>query len=342
MLSAVLLTMLLSSSPQEKMIPEGTILPIILNETISTKKLQDNDPILFSLADDVREGGHRGPILIPRGSNVVGRVVKSERAGHFIGRSDINIRIQEIITPSGEVYDGLYTKVVDIGKTKVEKGEVKTNGEIQGPTHRKRDAFFLLFPPTTLFQLMATPERGPDVVIPVETRLFVKLMNPIYAEPAVATETTEVAPMPMLPSVQVQPQVVPQGVTLRMSARSLDILLTPVALYPDAVLREVFIACTHPMQIAQANQWIQQSRSVNGIVMGGGGGQNWDSSVRALTVYPDLLQRLSANIDWATNLGNAFRSQQGDVMNAVQRLRAQTSAAGRSALSSSSMLALRP
>ena len=68
MLSAVLLTMLLSNSPQEKMIPEGTILPIILNETISTKKLQDNDPILFSLADDVREGGHRGPILIPRGS----------------------------------------------------------------------------------------------------------------------------------------------------------------------------------------------------------------------------------------------------------------------------------
>src|ERR1700691_4065398 len=138
MLSTVLFAMLLSGSSQEMMIPEGTVLPIILNETISTSKLQDNDPILFTLADDVRSGGHRGPILIPRGSNVVGRAVKSERAGHFIGRSDINIRIQEIITPSGEVYDGLSTKVVDIGKTKGEKGEVKTNGEIQGPTHRKR------------------------------------------------------------------------------------------------------------------------------------------------------------------------------------------------------------
>ncbi len=311
MLSAVLLTMLLSGGTQQMMVPEGTILPVILNETISTAKLQNNDPILFTLADDVRSGGPRGPILIPRGSNVVGRAVKSERAGHLIGRAEVNIRIQEIITPSGEVYDGLSTKVVDVGKAKGEKGEVKANGEIQGPTHRKQDAFLLLFPPTTIFQLMATPERGPDVVIPVETRLFVKLMNPIYAEPAMAMETAA----PMLPLPQAMPST--QGMTLRMSARSIEILVTPVALYPDAILRNVFIACTHPMQIVQANQWLQQS--------GNGYGQTWDASVRALTGQPDLLRRLGANIDWATNLGSAFRSQQADVMSAVQRLRNQAS-----------------
>jgi Protein of unknown function (DUF3300) len=317
MLSAVLLAMLLAGSSPQMMVPEGTILPIVLNETISTSKLQNNDPILFTLADDVRSGGPRGPILIPRGSNVVGRAVKSERAGHIFGRAEVNIRIQEIITPSGEVYDGLSTKVVDIGKAKGEKGEVKPNGEIQGPTHRKQDAFLLLFPPTTIFQLMATPERGPDVVIPVETRLFVKLMNPIYAEPAVAAVQTA---SPMLP----QPMPGSQAVTLRMSARSIEILVTPVALYPDAVLRDVFIACTHPMQIVLANQWLQQSR--------GGYGQNWDPSIQALTAQPDLLRRLGANIDWATNLGNAFRSQQADVMSAVQRLRNQTGLNGKLAL----------
>src|SRR5437870_9451997 len=72
---------LLMAEPQGMMGREGIILPVVLNETISTARLQDNDPILFSLADDVRAAGHRGPILIPRGSNVVARVVKSQRAG---------------------------------------------------------------------------------------------------------------------------------------------------------------------------------------------------------------------------------------------------------------------
>ena len=71
----------------EMIIPEGTILPVVLNETLNTAKIQENDPVLFSLADDIRSAGHRGPVLIPRGSNVVGRVVASDRAGHFFGRS---------------------------------------------------------------------------------------------------------------------------------------------------------------------------------------------------------------------------------------------------------------
>src|SRR4029453_3357859 len=96
---------------------------------------------------------------IPRGSNVVCRVVMSERAGHFFGRAAMDIRLQEIITPSGEVYDGVSAKIVDVGKKKGQKGEVKADGGIQGPVHRARDTFLLLFPPTTLFQLLQT--RGP-------------------------------------------------------------------------------------------------------------------------------------------------------------------------------------
>jgi hypothetical protein len=213
MLAPILFATLLMAGPQEMMVPEGTILPVVLNETLSTARLEDNDPILFSLADDVRAAGHRGPVLIPRGSNVVGRVVRSERAGHFIGRSEIEIRIQEIITPSGEVYDGLSTKISDVGKSKGEKGQVASNGEIQGPVHRGRDTFFLLFPPTTLFQLLATPKRGPDVVLPAETRLYVKLMNPIYVQVSVPVATAAPAPAPPIyvPSA-VPTRVVPQYV----------------------------------------------------------------------------------------------------------------------------------
>ena len=193
MLAAALFTMFLSAAAQEMIIPEGTILPLILNETVTTARLEENEPILFALADDVRSGRRTGAILLPRGSHVVGRVMKSGRAGHFFGRSRLDVRIQQIITPTGALYDGLSTKVVDIGKMKGQKGRVKANAEINGPVHRERDTLLLLFPPTTLFQLMNTPKRGPDVVLPVETRLFVKLLTPIYIESPSAPET--VAPL---------------------------------------------------------------------------------------------------------------------------------------------------
>src|SRR5215813_8452777 len=213
MISAALFAIFLSAAPPEMVIPEGTILPVVLNETINTAKIQDDEPVLLSLAEDVRTAGRRGPILIPRGSNVVGRVVKSDRAGHFIGRSSIDLRIQEIITPSGESYDGLTTKIIDVAKKKGEKGEVKRDGIIQGPVHRERDAFLLLFPPTTLFQLLATPKRGPDVVLPVESRLYVKLMSPIYVQVPMPVATAAPAAPPIyVPSSLPVTRIVPQYV----------------------------------------------------------------------------------------------------------------------------------
>ena len=195
MLSAALFTILLSAPAQDMVIPEGTILPIILNETVTTARLEENEPILFTLAEDVRSGRHTGVVLIPRGSNVVGRVVTTQRAGHFIGRSRVDIQIQSIITPTGEIYDGLSTKVIDIQKRKGKKGSVAANASIQGPVHRERDTLLLLFPPTTLFQLLATPKRGPDVVLPVETRLNVKLMTPIYVTAPIRTPVTSAPPL---------------------------------------------------------------------------------------------------------------------------------------------------
>jgi hypothetical protein len=319
MISAALFAVLLSALPQEMVIPEGTILPVVLNETINTSKMQDDEPILFSLAEDVRAAaGRRGPILVPRGSSVVGRVVKSDRAGHFFGRSNLDIRVQEIITPTGDVYDGLTAKVIDVGKKKGEKGEVKRDGVIQGPVHRTRDTLLLLFPPTTLFQLIATPKRGPDVVIPVETRIYVKLMSPIYVETrpsSVATVTPEPVPVPQGTYYRPQPTI--------LSSSNLDLLVSPVALYPDAILRDVLTACMHPAEIAEANQWAHGSRDPFGGLSRIGYNDRWDSSIKALTGYPDLLQRLSVDIDWVTKLGSAFATQPSDVMTAVQRMRIQ-------------------
>jgi len=337
MLLAGVFAMLLAGNVPELVVPEGTILPVILNETLNTAKVQENDPILLSLGDDIRTSGHRGPVIVPRGSQVVGRIVTSQRAGHFIGRSHLNIAVTEIITPSGEVYDGVSAKIIDVGKKKGEKGEVKPDGALQGPVHRGRDTFFLLFPPTTLFQLLATPKRGPDVVLPVETRLYVKLMSPIYVERqqaglSVAPQlppVSQVAPFPQLPQAAVLPQPVsaPQPVVPQLlpalSANGIDILVAPVALYPDTILRDLFAACAHPLDVVQANQWVHQYRDASGSLPRAGYNPTWDPSVRALTAYPDLLQRLSADMSWMTRVGSAFATQPADVMGAVDRLRLQ-------------------
>jgi hypothetical protein len=77
-------------------------------------------------------------------------------------------------------------------------------------------------------------------------------------------------------------------------------------------------------------QWLQQNRGLQGQQLTDAArGQNWDASIQALVAFPDVLNRMSADIRWTTDLGNAFLAQQGDVMTAVQRMRARAREAGR-------------
>jgi hypothetical protein len=116
----------------------------------------------------------------------------------------------------------------------------------------------------------------------------------------------------------------------RLPPQQLDSLVAPVALYPDRLLGQILVAATYPLEIAEADQWLQQHRDLQGTqLMDAARQQNWDPSVQALVVFPDVLDRLSSDIRWTTDLGNAFLAQQADVMNAVQRLRSQAMAAGK-------------
>jgi hypothetical protein len=110
----------------------------------------------------------------------------------------------------------------------------------------------------------------------------------------------------------------------------LDDLVAPIALYPDALLSQVLVASTYPLELVEAEQWLQQNRNLQGPqLVDAARQQNWDPSIQALVVFPDVIDRLTSNIRWTTDLGNAFLAQQADVMNAVQQLRAQARASGR-------------
>ena len=115
-----------------------------------------------------------------------------------------------------------------------------------------------------------------------------------------------------------------------LSADRLDTLVAPIALYPDPLVSQVLVASTYPLEVVEAQQWLQRNGNLKGQpLMDAARQQNWDASVQALVAFPDVLANLNRDVEWTTTLGNAFLAQQSDVMAAVQRMRARAQANGR-------------
>jgi hypothetical protein len=114
-----------------------------------------------------------------------------------------------------------------------------------------------------------------------------------------------------------------------LSADQLQQLVAPIALYPDALVAQILGAATFPDQIALADNWLQQNKSLTGTpLMQAVDKQEWDPSVKALTQFPSVMDNLAKNLSWTSSLGEAYHTQAADVMTAVQALRAKAQAAG--------------
>ncbi|MBO0696059.1 MAG: DUF3300 domain-containing protein, partial [Verrucomicrobia bacterium] len=102
----------------------------------------------------------------------------------------------------------------------------------------------------------------------------------------------------------------------------LDSLVAPIALYPDPLLAQTLAASTYPLEVIQLQQWMEKNKNLQGQALADAvAKQPWDPSVQGLVAYPDVVTRMADNIQWTTDLGNAFLAQQSDVMDAVQRMR---------------------
>ncbi len=135
-------------------------------------------------------------------------------------------------------------------------------------------------------------------------------------------------PMGGLLLAQQAPELPPPSQTL--TPDQLDDLVAPIALYPDPLVSQILVASTYPLEVVEALQWLQRNPGITGAALTQAAEQqNWDPSIQALVVFPDLVKRLNQDITWTTNLGNAFLSQQADVMDAVQRMRLKARQAGK-------------
>ncbi len=109
-----------------------------------------------------------------------------------------------------------------------------------------------------------------------------------------------------------------------LGADQLDQLVAPIALYPDSLVAQILAASTYPEQVADADHFVQSNQGAPPEQIAQmANGQPWDPSVKALTAFPTVLANMDRNLDWTTQLGNAYYNQPQDVMNAVQAMRQQ-------------------
>ena len=106
------------------------------------------------------------------------------------------------------------------------------------------------------------------------------------------------------------------------SAAQLAQLVAPIALYPDALLSQILMDSTYPLEVVEAARWSQANPGVTGQALEDAmEKQSWDPSVKSLTAVPQTLQMMNDKLDWTRELGDAFLAQQADVLAAVQQLR---------------------
>src|SRR5712664_3134342 len=102
----------------------------------------------------------------------------------------------------------------------------------------------------------------------------------------------------------------------------LDSLVAPIALYPDPLLAQTLAASTYPLELIQLQQWLAKNQGLKDKALADTvAKQTWDPSIQAMAALPDVVKRLADDIQWTTDLGNAFLAQQSGVMDAVQRMR---------------------
>src|SRR5436190_1890301 len=113
------------------------------------------------------------------------------------------------------------------------------------------------------------------------------------------------------------------------SQQELDQLLAPIALYPDALLAQVLMASTYPLEVVAADRWAKANPGLKDKALEDAlQQQSWDPSVKSLAVFPQVLTMMSEKIDWTQKLGDAFLAQQKDVLATAQALRAKAAEQG--------------
>src|SRR5512137_1668648 len=125
-------------------------------------------------------------------------------------------------------------------------------------------------------------------------------------------------------NVAAQAPAAPSGAASPPAEDELVQLVGPIALYPDDLVAIILPAATNPLQLVQADRFLDKRKADPKLAVD----EKWDDSVKSLLNYPDVVKMMSADLDWTSALGEAVVTDQGAVLDAIQIFRRKAQAAG--------------
>jgi hypothetical protein len=166
---------------------------------------------------------------------------------------------------------------------------------------------------------------GVLIVLIVLISFFSAAVRAQFQRPSSSPPTPPLAPQPAPPLAPqpAPPSAPPQSTLQPFTHEQLKQLVAPIALYPDALIALILPASTVPSDLVLAARFVASNGDSAKVA-----NQPWDDSVKSLVRYPDIVKWMDQNLEWTTQLGEAFLDQPADVMNTIQELRAQARAAG--------------
>jgi len=124
--------------------------------------------------------------------------------------------------------------------------------------------------------------------------------------------------------VSAQAPAAPVTASAAPAANAMDDLVGRIALYPDDLVAVILPASTSPLQIVQADRWLEKRKTDPKLPID----DKWDDAVKTLLNYPEVVKMMSNDLDWTSALGEAVVADQGAVLDGVQSFRRRAQAAG--------------
>jgi hypothetical protein len=106
---------------------------------------------------------------------------------------------------------------------------------------------------------------------------------------------------------------------------SLEKLIGSIALYPDDLIAIILPAATNPLQLVQADRFLEKRKVDSQLSVN----EKWDDPIKSLLNYPEVIKMMSQDLDWTTELGEAVVKDQGSVLDAIQSFRRRTQSVGK-------------
>jgi len=114
------------------------------------------------------------------------------------------------------------------------------------------------------------------------------------------------------------------GHETNLSPQELQALVGRVAIYPDDLLGLVLTASTQPLQIVEAQRFLEMRKAHPMVKVP----KAWDPSIIALLNYPDVIALMDSDLAWTQQLGTSVIEQRAAVLDAIQDFRRQAYNAG--------------